>query len=85
MNKESILSNLLEAKEELNELIEEVGKDTDIDFDGYYVQMQHIYHHLNTAWNSRKESEDRIGRCSREDFEKWRNFPSDDFDMSGVK
>jgi hypothetical protein len=84
MNKESILSDLLEAREELDGMIEEVRKDTDFIFDSYYVQMQHIYHHLNTAWNSRKESEDRIERCSREDFENWRKFPSDDFDMDDV-
>lgn len=81
MNKETILSDLREAKEELDRLIEEIEKDTDFDFDGYYVALQHIYHHLNTAWNIRKESEETIKEYPKDNFKKWRKFPNSDFDM----
>jgi hypothetical protein len=81
MNKGTILSDLREAKEELDNLIDEIEKDTDFDFDGYYVPVQHIYHHLNTAWNIRKESEETIKEYSEDNFNKWRRFPNNDFDM----
>jgi hypothetical protein len=54
-NKRDILSNLLELKANLDRMIDEIKKDDDFDFDGYYPDMEHIYHHLNTAWNIRKE------------------------------
>ncbi len=80
MKKEFILADLREAKEELDEMIAEIEQDTDFDLDGYYVSFQHVYHHLNTAWNSRKEPDSRIENCTEEDFMRWRKFPSD-FDL----
>jgi len=81
MKKEMILSSLREAKDELDRLIDEIEKDSDFSFDGYYVGVQHIYHHLNTAWNIRNESEETIEGCSENDFYNWRRFPGDEFDM----
>lgn len=52
MNKKRILAHLREAKTELDQMIGTIEKKTDFDFDGHYAEMQHIYHHLNTAWNS---------------------------------
>ncbi len=79
-SKEDILSNLRESKASLDDIIYEIEKDNDFDFDGYYSDMQHIYHHLNTAWNIRKEKEEIIRKCNKEDFNRWRHFPRD-FDM----
>ena len=80
MKKEAILAHLREAKQELDETIAEIERDNDFDLDGYYVNLQHVYHHLNTAWNIRKESDSRIEECTEEDFMRWRKFPSD-FDL----
>ncbi len=80
MNKQAILAHLKEAKQELDETITEIEQDDDFDPDGYYVSFQHVYHHLNTAWNSRNESDSRIEECTEEDFMRWRKFPSD-FDL----
>ena len=78
--KQFILLNLRESKAELDAMIAEVEEDGDFDFLDYYVQMQHIYHHLNTAWNIKDEEEHKIEKYSEEDFNKWRKFP-DSFDM----
>ena len=53
-NKKDILSNLIESKAALDRMVNEIEKDNDFDFDGYYSDMQHIYNHLNTAWHIRK-------------------------------
>jgi len=79
-NKKDILSNLRDAKANLDSMINEIEKDNDFDFEGYYIDMQHIYDHLNTAWNTRKEKEETTRKYTEEDFNKWRKFPKD-FDM----
>ena len=79
-NKKHILSNLHESKENLDSMINEIENDSDFDFDGYYSDMQHIYHHLNTAWNIRKEKEETIKKCTEDNFNKWQQFPNE-FDM----
>jgi hypothetical protein len=79
-NKKDILSNLRGSKGNLDSMINEIEKGDDFDFKGYYSDMQHIYHHLNTAWNIRKEKEETIRKCTEKDFNKWRQFPNE-FDM----
>jgi hypothetical protein len=81
MNKDFILSNLQEAKEELDRLIEDIYKDNEFNYDDYYVALQHLYHHLNTSWNARKENKDILENCTEDDFNKWRKFP-EDFDIN---
>jgi hypothetical protein len=81
MNREWILSNLKEAHEELQGVIEGFEKRSDYDIGEYYVAMMHLYHHLNMAWNSKDASEKEVSTCSEENFSKWRQFPSD-IDMS---
>ena len=76
MNKENILFNLREAKEELDRTIDKLGNKTDYDYEEYLVAMTHLYHHINTAWNARDVDEKRAKACSEEDFQKWRRFPN---------
>jgi hypothetical protein len=41
------------------------------------LALRHAYHHLNTAWSSRDETDALVRECSEENFEKWRQFPAD--------
>lgn len=77
MNRESVLFHLREAHEAIEGLIQEIEDDADYDADVLYVDMQHVYHHVNTAWNTRDVSSERTHTCSQEDFDAWRQFPSD--------
>lgn len=79
MNKESILFNLKEAKESIEEIINEFENNNEYNEDDsmYWVDMQHLYWHINTAWNSRKSTEKETRECSQENFEKWNQFPND--------
>ncbi len=62
MNRDWVLSQLREAQEELNRTIGEMEADPEYDVGELMVAMQHLYDHLNTAWNSRDEGPARRGR-----------------------
>lgn len=77
MNREWVLLHLREAQEELTRTIAEIEADPDYDVGEFLVAMQHLYHHLNTAWNSRDERPARVKACTDDDFYTWRRFPDD--------
>jgi hypothetical protein len=81
MNRDWVLFHLKEAHEELTRTIQGIEQDPDYDYGEYYVAMMHLYHHLNTAWNSRDASPERVQKCTDEEFAQWRQFPND-VDMS---
>lgn len=76
MNKQAVLFHLKEAKEELDRTIKELEKDPRFREAQLLVQMGHMYHHLNTAWNGRKASTARHNKSAQIDFDMWRKFPT---------
>jgi hypothetical protein len=52
MNKKYTLYNLKEAKEQLDEVLLELENNSEYDFGEFSVDIQHLYHHINTAWNA---------------------------------
>ncbi len=79
MNKEYIIYNLEETKTEIESILEDINKDQDYYEGEFYVSIQHLYHHINTAWNSRDSTAEESTECSQENFNKWRQFPNDIF------
>jgi hypothetical protein len=77
MNRDHTLFHLREAAEELQRTIGAVESTPEYDYGEFVVAMQHLYHHLNTAWNARDESSERVAACSDGDFVRWRQFPQD--------
>lgn len=77
MNKDYIIYNLEEAKVEIDIIIRTIKADPDYEEGGLRPVMQHLYHHINTAWNSRFASEKDTHEYSQSDFVKWRQFPKD--------
>jgi hypothetical protein len=78
MNKDFVLWNLTEAQKALGDLIDDMKSDPDYDYGNYIVDITHVYHHLNTAWNARDESKAAADDCSEADFYRWRQFPTED-------
>ena len=76
MNKDYVLYNLVEAHKALGELIANVKSDPEYEYGNYVVDIAHVYHHLNTAWNARDATKAAADECSEEDFYRWRQFPS---------
>ena len=77
MNRDWILFHLGEAHDELARTIQEIRDDPDYDYGEFLVAMQHLYHHLNTAWNSREAAPDQVRNESDEDFGRWSQFRGD--------
>jgi hypothetical protein len=68
---------LREAQDELTRIINELEAASSIDEISFSIGLEHLYNHLNTAWNSRNASPSRLRESSTEDFYAWRSFPSD--------
>ena len=77
LNREWVLWNLREAKEELDRTIAELESIAEYDDPELLVAISHLYHHLNTAWNSRSASEHEVRECSQANYERWRRMPED--------
>jgi len=73
MNQQVILFHLRETQEELSQTISDIEKDPEYDVGEFRVAMSHCYHHLNTAWNGRNQSNEM--HASSENFSELRKFP----------
>jgi hypothetical protein len=76
MNRDVVLFHLREAAEQLNETIQNLEHSADEGAEELQVDMGHIYHHLNTAWNGRHQTDAQHAKCTDEDFERFRRFPN---------
>ncbi len=77
MNRDQVLLHLEEAREAIASTLEEARATPDYSEGSFWVEMQHIYHHLNTAWNSRAESAKAVAEATDADFNRWSAFPPD--------
>lgn len=72
-----ILSNLAEAREQIEE-IEKRAKDekkpSEIELQ---IWLEHVYHHLNFAWNIRHKTTLNYSTLSDEEFNEWSKFPAE--------
>jgi len=76
MNKHHIEFQLGEAMEQLQETLS-AFKNNEISDVQFELDMEHLYHHLNTAWNARNATVQETTECSETNFSKWRMFPKD--------
>lgn len=79
MNKEFILFNLKEASESLDKIITQIENNPEYSEDDsmYWVEIEHLYWHINTAWNARNSTSKESEECTQENFDKWNEFPAD--------
>lgn len=77
MNKKVILFHLRESLEELKKTIREIDTDQDYCEIDLEIGMGHLYHHLNTAWNGRNQTDDQHRKSTKSDFNRFRRFPKD--------
>jgi hypothetical protein len=81
MNKDWILFHLKESLEEIESTIKDIENDPDYGHEEYSVAITHLYHHVNTAWNSQDCSTQDAEESNDENFSQWRQFP-ENIDMS---
>lgn len=77
MNREHLAFHLGEALEELSRTRDRCRTDQNYSEEELFVAVQHLYHHLNTAWNGRSISQERLTQCTDEDFNTLGAFPTD--------
>jgi len=75
MNRRVVLFHLREAAEELNRTVLQLARDQEFSEDSLQVAMGHAYHHLNTAWNGRNQTDEQFRECTDGDFNRFRKFP----------
>ncbi len=77
MNKDYIIFNLRAALDKLEQTIEKIQGDQEYGERKFMAAMKHAYRHMNTAWNARNCTDQAVRKCTMEDAERWRHFPSD--------
>jgi hypothetical protein len=75
MNKDFILFHLTEAANAIRNTIDKIKSDPEYEYGSYRVDIEHIYHHVNSAWNAKDATDAAVKKCSQEDFDRWRQFP----------
>jgi len=75
LNWKIILSNVKEAREELEELESQIAaakKPAEVELK---LSFRHAYHHLNTVWHARHATTKQYKNLTDSDFKKWGMFP----------
>jgi hypothetical protein len=74
---DNIAYNLEDALDELQKLDKRISSGDMPDEVEIQFAMEHIYHHLNFAWNTRHDSIENHAGMSKEQFIQWGKFPED--------
>ena len=77
MNRSLIQFHLEEALEELVETLDAIKNERIYSDSDFRTGMEHLYHHLNFAWNTRNLSSQYVNDHTDETFYELRKFPLD--------
>jgi hypothetical protein len=69
------LSNIREAREELEELELRIASDEKPDEAEMELSFKHAYHHINTAWNVKHIDMKKYKNLTDSDFKRREKFP----------
>lgn len=72
-----VLSNVTEAREELQQLEAIIADRTRRSRESLEVSLSHAYHHLNYAWRVKHVPTSRYARLTNAEFNRWGEFPKD--------
>jgi len=77
MNRNGVLFHLREAVEQLNATIKNLESNGEYGREEFQVEMGHLYHHWNTAWNGRDQTDAEFEKCAGDAFNRIRRFPKE--------
>ena len=85
MNYEIVLSNIREAREEIEKLEAKIASSDKPDEVEFELSLRHAYHHLNSAWHIRNIKTEKYINLTDTDFKNWGKFPTgfDDLESFG--
>jgi len=75
MNRSAVLFHLREATEQLRETIQSLESNGEYCNAQFQVDVSHVYHHINTAWNGRNQTDAQHAKCTDDEFHGFRRFP----------
>lgn len=77
LNWEIILYNIVEAREQLQEVESRAKDDKSVGEVELSIMLEHAYFHLNFAWNVRHEKTKHYENLTDDNFNKWSKFPKE--------
>ena len=77
MNRPWVLFHLNEARGAITQTIAAIEATPDYEWGQFSVEMAHLYHHLNTAWNAQNATDAEVERGGDDSFARWSSFPAD--------
>ncbi len=77
MNLEYMKFNLSEALEQITITLEDLNSRENCNEADLRTGFEHMYHHINFAWNTRNTTQDEVNEQLNEKFYRWRQFPKD--------
>ncbi len=77
LNWRNVGANITEARVELQKMEKRIASKDRPSEGELFAAMEHAYHHLNFAWNSRHMPSKEYDRMSDEDFNVCADFPKD--------
>jgi hypothetical protein len=72
-----ILSNIAEAREQLQQIEARANTGEKISEVEFQILLEHAYHHLNFAWQIRHTPTKRYANLTDEDFNLWSKYPKE--------
>ena len=85
INAEIVLSNISEAREELEQIEALARSGEELEYGELVVMFAHAYRHMNWAWNARQASDEEYGHMTGEGFSEWSKFPTELEPLIGVE
>ena len=74
-NQYLISQNLQEAKDQIEQILNDLAANPGYSEEMFKVCLEHVYHHLNFSWNIRNLDESRVELCAEDDFREWSKYP----------
>ncbi|MBI5806029.1 hypothetical protein HZA73_08280 [candidate division TA06 bacterium] len=77
LNKPSVINHIAEAREELQAIEGYLSSNKDYSEIELQIGLEHAYHHLNFAWNTRRATDKKIKNMSDAEWNQYGKFPKD--------
>ena len=75
LNWKTISYDIVEARDQLQDIERRVKKGAFPSEEEFQIMLQHVYLHLNFAWNARHKTTKEYASLSDADFDAWKKYP----------
>jgi hypothetical protein len=79
INWKTVIGDIAEAREELQNIEKMIDSGHSPTLEDFQTRLEHVYHHLNVAWNARYISTKHYSEMTQEAYDLWSQHPTDIF------